>query len=254
MSNTHFKPRDRFDLSNDTLDIGNPLTWKRAHFLKHFFKRLFAIDEGRLDEFYHHHLAYYLTNNTGGNEEFFFKYLWDSIERQLKVLTGKDVYDKNHIRNEREIERLKKFTEILIPLDQWHFHKSNDAVIAQQESEIHSLQQQIATLKSELKKATSMDTKQYINIPKGRLLTFLDLGIKMLDVKLPDGKELLFAEFPIVCVKLICRYFREGHEEIDFDRIRRYFPKDRSNPSNRSATVAADLQLFEIKSIRKKHA
>src|SRR5471030_2769596 len=171
MSNTHFKPRDRFDFSNDTLDIGNPLTWKRAHFLKHFFKRLFAIDENRLDEFYHHHLAYYLTNNTGGSEELFFKYLWDSIERQLKVLTGKDVYDKNHIRNEREIERLKKFNEILIPLDQLHFHKSNDAVIAQQESEIHSLQQQIATLKSELKKATSMDTKQYINIPKGRLLT-----------------------------------------------------------------------------------
>jgi hypothetical protein len=97
-----------------------------------------------------------------------------------------------------------------------------------------------------------MDTKQYINIPKGRLLTFLDLGIKMLGVKLPDGKELLFAEFPIVYVKLICKYFREGHEEIDFDRVRRYFPKDRSKPSNRSATIAADQQLFEIRDIKKR--
>jgi hypothetical protein len=250
MSNTYFKPRDRFDFDNDTLDIGNPLSWNRAHFLKHFFKRVFAVGEDRLEEFYHHHLTYYLANHPDGSEEPFFKYLWDMVERQLKVLTGKDVYDKNHIRNEREIERLRKFTEILIPLDQWHFHKSNDAVIAQQESEIHTLKQQVAALKSELKKATSLETKQYINIPKGRLLAFLDLGIKMLGLKLPDGKELLFAEFPIVYVKLICKYFREGHEEIDFDRVRRYFPKDRSRPANRSATIAANQQFFEIKSIK----
>lgn len=31
-----FKPRDRFDFSKDTLDIGNPLSWKRAHFLKEY--------------------------------------------------------------------------------------------------------------------------------------------------------------------------------------------------------------------------
>jgi hypothetical protein len=252
MSNTYFKPRDRFDFANNTLDIGNPLSWNSAHFLKHFFKRVFAIGEDQLEEFYKHHLAYYLANHTDGNEESFFKYLWDMVERQLKVLTGKDVYDKNHIRNEREIERLKKFTDTLIHLDQWHFHRSDDAIIAQQEAEIYTLKHQIAGLKSELKKATSLETKQYINIPKGRLLTFLDLGIKMLGVKLPDGKELLFAEFPIVYVKLICKYFREGHEEIDFDRVRRYFPKDRSKPSNRSATIAADQQLFEIKEIKKR--
>ena len=252
MNNTYFKPRDRFDFAGDTLDIGNPLTWNRKHFLKHFFKRVFAIGEDRLEQFYRHHLAYYLANHNGVTEEPFFKYLWDLIERQLKVLTGKDIYDKNHIQNERQIERLKKFTEVLIPLDQWHFRKSNDAVIAQQESEIYALKQQVAALKSELKKATSLDTKQYINIPKGKLLTFLDLGIKMLDIKLPDGKELLFAEFPIVCVKLICKYFREGHEEIDFDRVRRYFPKDRSKPSHRSAAIAADQQLYEIKPIKKR--
>lgn len=252
MSVNYFKPHERFDFSKDTLDVGNPISWNRAHFLKHFFKRVFATKEDRLEEFYRHHLAYYLANHNDASEASFFKYLWDLVERQLKVLTGKDIYDKNHIQNERQIERLKKFTEVLIPHDQWHFHKSNDAVIAQQESEIHTLKQQVAALKSELKKATSLDTKQYINIPKGKLLTFLDLGIKMLDVKLPDGKELLFAEFPIVCVKLICKYFREGHEEIDFDRVRRYFPKDRSRPSSRSAAIAADQQLYEIKPIKKR--
>jgi hypothetical protein len=92
---------------------------------------------------------------------------------------GKDVYDKNHIRNEREIERLKKFAQVLILFDQWNFHKSNDAVIAQQESEIYILKQQIIGLKSKLKKATSLDTENHVNIADGRLLTVVDLFKKM---------------------------------------------------------------------------
>jgi len=251
MSITYFKQRERFDFSNDTLDIGNPLTWKRAHFLKHFFKRVFAINEDRLEEFYRHHLTYYLVNHTDGNEETFFKYLWDIVERQLKVLTGKDVYDKNHIRNESEIEQLKKFSAILIPFDQWNFHKSNDAVIAQQESEIYILKQQIIGLKSELKKATSLDTEYHINIADGQLLTVVDLFKKMEDLN-THGKELLFAQFQIIWAKMICRYFRHGGKEINFDTLRRYFPGDKENPGVRSASVPAKNQLYNIVLIKKR--
>ncbi|MDQ0640171.1 hypothetical protein QF042_003736 [Pedobacter sp. W3I1] len=35
MSSIYFKQRDRFDFSKDTMDIGNPITWDRDHFLKH---------------------------------------------------------------------------------------------------------------------------------------------------------------------------------------------------------------------------
>ncbi len=93
----YFKPRDRFDFTDDTLDIGNPLTWKRTHFLKHLFKSIFAISEERNVEFYTRHLNYYLTNHPDDSEEAFFKNLWELVERQLKVLTGKDVYDIDHI-------------------------------------------------------------------------------------------------------------------------------------------------------------
>ncbi|MET3609407.1 hypothetical protein ABIC74_003278 [Mucilaginibacter rubeus] len=72
MSVTYFKPCDRFDFARDTLDIGNPLQWDRSHFLKHFFKRVFAIPEDRIDEFYQRHLAYYLSRHTDGTEEIFF--------------------------------------------------------------------------------------------------------------------------------------------------------------------------------------
>jgi hypothetical protein len=71
MNIIYFRPRDRFDFSKDSLDIGNPLTWNRAHFLKHFFKRVFAISEERIEEFYQRHLAYYLETQPDGSEEVF---------------------------------------------------------------------------------------------------------------------------------------------------------------------------------------
>lgn len=252
MAISYFKPRDRFDFAVTTLDIGNPITWKRSHFLKHFFKRVFAIHENRLSEFYHHHLDYFLANNNDLSEKLFFKNIWELIQRQLKVLKSKDVYAENHVRTQRELEHLQKFATVLISLDQWNIHKSNDSVIARQESEILALKNQITSLKSDLLKATNLETKQYINIPKNALLSFLDLCIQMQDIELPTGRELAFAEFPIVWVKLICRYFREDHEEIDFNRVRRYFPKDRRNPGSRSSAIPSDQHLFEIKTVKKR--
>ncbi len=69
----YFKLRDRFDFSRDTLDIGNAMSWNRSHFLKHFFKRVFAIHEGRIGEFYNRHLTYYRENHADGSEEQFLK-------------------------------------------------------------------------------------------------------------------------------------------------------------------------------------
>ncbi|RLJ69212.1 hypothetical protein [Pedobacter alluvionis] len=249
---SYFKPRDRFDFSNDTLDIGNPLSWNRSTFLKHFFKRVFAISEDRLEEFYRHHLSYFLTSHLNGTEEIFFKHLWELIEGQLKVLTGKDVYDSNHVRNQREIKRLKIFTEVLIPLDQWNFHKSNFAVVAQLEMENHELKQQVKQLKADLLKANKLETKQYINIPKGRLLAFIDLCVKLRTLKVEEKDELLFTDFPIVWVKLICKYFRNDDQEIDFEGIRGYFYQNLENPGNRARYVSEDQKLFEIKRLRKR--
>jgi hypothetical protein len=252
MSITYFKPRNRFDFEQDTLDIGNPLTWDRSQFLKHIFKRLFAISGDRIEEFYKRHLAYYLANHADGTEEIFFKYLWGLIERQLNVLMGKDVYDKNHVRNEREIEQLQKFTGLLISLDRWNIHKSNDAVIAQQDSEIHVLKQQVIQLKAELKKATSLETEDYINITYGHRNTVLDLYLQMQELKTPAGKEIMLSQTQSVWTKMICKYFREGDKEIKFETIRRYFPGDKRDPGDKHADIPVKSKLFEIKPVKKR--
>jgi len=252
MSVTYFKPRERFDFAQDTLDIGNPITWDKSEFLKHFFKRVFAIGEDRLEEFYHHHLAYYLANHADDTQDKFFKYFWELTERQLKVLMGKDVYDKNHIRNEREIGRLQKFAELLISLDRWNFHKSNDAVIAQQDSEIYVLKQQIIQLKADLKKATLLETGDYINISDGYRNPVLDLYLQMQELKTPEGKELMFSQTQSVWTKMICKYFREGDKEINLETIRRYFPSDKREPGDKHADIPAKSKLFEIKPVKKR--
>lgn len=252
MSVTYFRARDRFDFAKSTLDLGNPISWDRSQFLKHFFKRVFAIPGDRVEEFYHRHLSYYLTNHSNGTEEIFFKYIWGLIERQLNVLLGKDVYDKNHLRNEREIARLQKFTELLIPLDRWNFHKSNDAVIAQQDSNIHALEQQVTQLKAELKKATTLETEGYINIADGYRNPVLDLYLQMQELKTPEGKELMFSQTQSVWTKMICKYFREGDKEINLETIRRYFPSDKRQPGDKHADIPAKSKLFVINTSKKR--
>lgn len=142
MSISYFRQRDRYDFSSDTLDIGNAITWKRAHFLKHLFKRIFAIGGSRMEEFYQRHYHHYAENFPDGNEEVFFKYLWELVEGQLNVLKGKDVYDENHIRNQRQIEQFQKLTTVLISHDRWNLHRSNDGAVARQQAEIFDLTQQ----------------------------------------------------------------------------------------------------------------
>jgi hypothetical protein len=169
---------------------------------------LFAIPVGRIEEFYQHHLTYYLADHSDDTQEVFFKYFWSLIERQLNVLLSKDVYDKNHLRNEQQIARLQKFTELLISLDRWNIHKSNDAVIAQQDSEIYVLKQEVTQLKAALKKATALETEGYINIPDGYRNAVLHLCQQMQELKTPDGKELMFSQTQSVWTKMICKYFR----------------------------------------------
>lgn len=252
MSSSYFKPRDRFDFSKDTLDIGNPISWSRENFLKLLFKRIFAISEERIEEFYQRHLAYYLETHPDGKEEVFFEFLWELIERQLKVLLARDIYHKDHPRNEREIKQLRKFTEVLIPYDQWNFHKSNEAVVAQQELEIYELKQEIIKLKEELKKATLLEKDGYINIRAERAHTLYDIMHQLQKIKLPDGFELLYPADQIVWRRMICKFFREDNKEINFNTIHRYFPTDKKNLGSKYKEIDQKDKLFNINPAKKR--
>jgi hypothetical protein len=252
MSINYFKFRDRFDFNTDTLDIGNPISWSRKNFLRHLFIRIFAIREERIEEFYQRHLNYYLEHHSQGSEEIFFRYLWNLIDRQLNVLLLKDIYDKDHIRNEREIKQLKKFTEVLILHDQWNLHKSTEAAVAAQQLEIHALNQENIQLNVELAEYRQWDG--YIDIRDGQVLPLLDLFIKMQALKTIEGDQLIITHAQNTWAKMISKYFREVDnknkgqtKEIKIERLRYYLRGiDPQDPTKREHDIPKKHQLYTI--------
>jgi len=254
MSVEFFRPRDLFDFSKDTLDIGVPMPFASGNFLKHFFTRFFHIASSRWEEFYTHHLKYYLGKHNEGREEIYFKVLWDLIQRRLKTLLAKDIYaSKTHIRDQQEIELLEKFTKFLIIKDKWTSHETDKAIILRQQTEIFMLQTKTESLESSLKEAKKLETKDQINIHKDYLLTFVDLCLQLQGLKLDDKKELVFSQTQAVWMKMICRYFTINNEPVNYNTLKRYFSPDPENPANvKHAPVPDNKKLFKITPAKKR--
>lgn len=248
MSLEYFRPRDPFDFSKNTLDIGNYLHWNKKSFLKHFFLRIFAIDASRWEEFYKRHLTYYLAKHKDGKEEDFFTHLWSLIETRLKTLVEKDIYEsKNHVRDQQEIKHLKSLTGFLISKDKWNSHETEVEIIMRQQNQINTMQNKMDKMDKELKTFRLLETKDRIDIPKGYLLTLVDIVLQIQEQTI-DGKiELAFAQTQAIWIKIICKYFTEAHLPIKYERIKRYFTPDPADLSkSKFSPVPENKKLFKI--------
>lgn len=254
MSLEFFRPRDRFDFSKDVLDIGKPFLWNRDSFLKHFFLRVFAIAPDRWEEFYHYHLNYYLETQPEGNEETFFKKLWNLIETRLKTLVEKDIYEsKNHVRDQAEIEHLKSFTEFLISIDKWNSYETEKAINVRLQIENHRLKTKEIEQDKEIKRLKSRETADKINIHQDSYLILVDLFLQLQELKLDDGKELVFARTQAVWMKMIINYFTEDHKEINYETLKRYFPAEKNKPTEgKHSPVPPNKKLFKIVPAKKR--
>lgn len=244
----YFKSRPRFGKREHPYDIGRPFTWWKSHYDRHFLNTLYERAESEFDAFYRYHLEHFLNVNEDVAEEEYYNRVRDIATDELVVLVreGKHPSKSRHERNNREKIHLRAFVTYLDTIDRWHAAKTKDEIIAAKEEEIRNLKAVLDALKVELKAARKLETADYINITKDQLLPFLDLCLQMQEIKLDDGKELLFSQTQIVWVKIICRYFREDNQEINFDTIRRYFPGDKRNPASKYAAVPAKKKLFRI--------
>ncbi|WP_158798651.1 hypothetical protein [Pedobacter sp. L105] len=248
MSLEYFRQRDRFDFSKNTLDIGNYLHWNKKSFLKHFFLRIFATDASRWEEFYTRHLNYYLAKHEDGKEEDFFTHLWSLIETRLKTLVEKDIYEsKNHVRDQQEIKHLKSLTGFLISIDKWNSHETEVEIIMRQQNQINTMQNKMDKMDKELKTFRLLETKDHINIPKGYVLTLVDIILQIQEQTI-DGKiELAFAQTQAIWMKIICKYFTEDRQPIKYERIKRYFTPDPDDLSkSKFSPVPENKKLFKI--------
>lgn len=250
----YFKPRPRFRKREHPYDIGRPFTWWKSHYDRHYLNILYKLDGSELDAFYRYHLDYFLSANEGSDEQEYHTRVMEITADELAVLVreGRQSSTHRHRRNNLQKSRLRDFIGYLEGIDRWDTAKTRDEIIAAKETEIRNLKDQIDTLKSELKAAKKLETEDYINIPEGYLMTFIDLCVQLQDTKLPDGRELLFSQTQIVWTKMICKHFREDKEEISLDTIRRYFPGDKRKPASKYAAIPAKKKLFRIVETKKR--
>ncbi|MDB5025342.1 MAG: hypothetical protein JWP78_3097 [Mucilaginibacter sp.] len=245
---SYFKHRRRFDLSTDTFDIGRPLHWKKGYEGNHFLFRLLQREESDYPDFYRYHLDYFLQSYPGCREQEFFIHVWKIVSAHIVRLQLKNNYASTYPRDMMHLEKLEAFRNYLGVIDQWDTGKDKDAIIARKETEIQHLRDQLKIAERALADAKRMDTKDFIDIRPGYILSVVDLLLQLQELKLPSlGKELVLSQTQTVWTKLIAKYFREGKNEIKEETIRRYFPADKKNPGVKYAPVPEKMKLFKIR-------
>jgi hypothetical protein len=245
MREQYFKHRARFDFNKETNDIGRPFFWNTKVEDNHFLNRLYRKDEQEFDTLYKYHLQFFLSKYDDATEREFFRYVWEVIQDAIAQLRHKDRYTSGHARHVKDKFHLNRFEEYLQSIDEWNLGRTQAEIIAEKEGQIKILKEQNQRLMNERKEAEKWETDFPINIASGHFLTVVDLFKKLAELKV-DDKELVFSQMPITWAKLICRYFQEDGQPIKFDRVRRYYPRDSSKPSNRSSTIPSENQHFNI--------
>ncbi|RKR82788.1 hypothetical protein BDD43_2976 [Mucilaginibacter gracilis] len=246
MPNRYFKARKPFDLNPHKYDIGIVTGLKKGYEDNLFIYRLFQLPEREYSLYYEYHLVYYLSKFPQGEREFF-TFVWQIVLRRIRYIETKNPFNSSHATDMEILDKLSRFQKYLRSIDQWHTEKTLPEIIAEQHEEIVRQKEENTQLKNELKEAKKLETKEYIDIPEGYLLTFLDLCLKLQSTILPDNrKELVFSQTQMVWCKMIAKYFREGNEEINLETIRRYFPADKENPGKKYSVIPPQMRLFEI--------
>lgn len=230
-------------------DIGMPFFWWKGHYDIHFLNTLYRIDEDEFAGFYAYHLDYFRKANGNADESRFFGHVRDIVKDELKNLIADDKRKSKDL-HRRTVQRklhLRAFLGYLDTVDVWKADRTKDEIIAAKEAEIVQFKEMVNELKQQVRELKKLDTDDYINIPKGYLLTIADLLIKMQEKETPENKELVFSIHSSVWVKMMCRYFRHDNQPISPETLRRYFPADRSDMGSKYAGIPSKHRLFDTR-------
>ncbi len=251
MSVLFFSPRKRYDFTKNGLGIGTWFTWKKSHYKRFVFQKIYQIGEQRFPEFYNYHLNYYQSTQPDAQEQVFHKFLLELLSEDLIRLKGISLYSKKHAQNTVMKDVLVSALSFLQLKDKWSNSETKEATITRQQLQITELENKNRLLIEEVKELKRLETDDYINIAYAHLHPVLDLFLQMQELPLPTGKELMFAQTQAVWIKMICKHFKVAHQPINPSSISRYFPADKSDPGVKHAPVKAKYKLFQIKKTSK---
>ena len=88
---SYFKFRDRFDLSPNPYEIGNPISFNQKLENNFFFKKLHTIPENEYKPFFYFHQHYYLEQNPQ-QEKQFLEHVLELVQDRIKASKDEGFY------------------------------------------------------------------------------------------------------------------------------------------------------------------
>lgn len=247
MKDTYFKIRRPFTRRQHRYDIGSPVGFWNLYDDNHFLARLYQIGNQEQETFYSYHLQYAVSSGKCSEAEFY-AHVREIVADHIEALRKESPFSRNHGRNRANLKMLRIFRDYLISINTYGYLDPVDITITRYNTEINELKKQLALKEQLLKDMKVFETDQKIRLTKGYLYTFVDIIHQLGELRLPDkdGVRLLRPSTEMVWVKMICKYFQHGEEEINLQTLRSYFPADRDNPGTKYRDVQEKYKLYSI--------
>lgn len=247
MKDTYFKIRRPFTRRQHRYDIGSPVGFWNLYDDNHFLARLYQIGNDEQEAFYSYHLQYAVSSGKCSEAEFY-AHVREIVADHIEALRKESPFSRNHGRNRANLKMLRIFRDYLISNNSYGYRDPVDITITRYDLEIAELKKQLVEKERVLKELKAFETDQKIRITKGYLYTLVDIIQQLGELKLPDkdGAKLLRSSTEMVWVKMICKYFQHGEEDISLQTLRSYFPADRNNLGMKYREIQTKYKFFRI--------
>ncbi|MFP9113907.1 hypothetical protein ACLI1A_08185 [Flavobacterium sp. RHBU_3] len=247
MKDTYFKIRRPFSIRQHRYDIGSPVGFWTLYDDNHFLARLYQIGNEEQEAFYSYHLQYAVSSGKCTEAEFY-AHVREIVADHIEALRKESPFSRNHGRNRANLKMLRIFRDYLITINTYGYLDPVDITITRYNTEINELKTQLAQKEQLLKDIKVFETDQKIRITKGYLYTLVDIIQQLGELRLPDkdGVRLLRPSTEMVWVKLICKYFQHGEDEISVQTLRSYFPADKNNPGIKYRDIQSKNKFYKI--------
>ncbi|TRW25956.1 hypothetical protein FMM05_06965 [Flavobacterium zepuense] len=252
MKDTYFKTRRPFKKRQHRYEIGSPVGLWNLYDDNHFLARLYKIGINEQEAYYHYHM-HYATSTGKCNEAEFYSHVREIVADHIEALRKESPFSTNHAIHRANLKCLRTFRDYLVSINIFGYRDPVDITITRYDSEISSLKRELAQKEKLIQKMKAFETDQKIRITKGYLYTLVDLIQQLPELKLPEdsGMRLLRPSTEMVWVKMICKYFQHGDEEISSQTLRSYFPANKDVPGIKYRIIQEKYKLYRIVSSNK---
>ncbi|WP_118194315.1 hypothetical protein [Albibacterium indicum] len=247
MRDTYFKTRRPFRRREHRYDIGSPVGFWNHYDDNHFLAQLYEIGNKEQGAYYEYHKEHAIRTGKCTEEEFY-GHVREIVADHIEAIRKESSFSKKHAQNRINLKCLRIFRDYLISISPSGYRDPVDITITRYDSEIASLKKKLAEKEEELDKLKKYETEYKVRITKGHLNAFIDIVHQLPELRLPqkDGIRLLSASTESVWVKIICKYFQHGDEEINMETIRSRFTSNKESPSSKYRPIREKEKIFKI--------